>query len=157
MFLGISGDHTDNCIPLHTWLDAESETVSLQLTTDEIETTSQIDVIATCHSQENMSRLTWSKRRNAFSPDDECFQCGPCTAGNSSQNARCIVGEGDFTCQCDLGEFKFPFKQSKDFIQHVMRMRIVRKYLRHVCVTMNLNVLHVYARMDSVLTLSVDR
>lgn len=96
---GISGNLTANCIPLATWLDAATETLSIEFQADATNSGAGVDVSAFCHPRQSVSRFTWSNRRNAFSPEDECFKCGPCHA-----NALCVIGNGEFTCQCDRGK-----------------------------------------------------
>ena len=73
---GISGSHTTNCIPLHTWLDADLETLSLRFTSDGSVTESGIDISAYCHSRENVTQYTWSNRGNTFPSDSDCYNSG---------------------------------------------------------------------------------
>ena len=60
---------------------------------------SGIDVSVMCMSRANRTSFIWEDRRNAFEQDNECYQCGPC-----HENALCIVGEGEFTCNCSPGK-----------------------------------------------------
>ena len=101
IYEGISGNHTDNCIRLDTWLNANTKSVTLEFASDDSKHQNRgIDISAMCMSRANQTSFTWEDRRNAFEEDEECFECGPC-----HKNARCIVGEGEFTCHCHRGTF----------------------------------------------------
>ena len=92
----ISGSTADNCVPLDTWLNVESQAVKLFLASyASFSRSSGVEITAMCMPLSEVTAFTWTHRQNVFQMDDECYACGPCHEG-----AMCNSGDGLFTCLC---------------------------------------------------------
>ena len=90
----ISGNATENCIPLGSWLSAGRSHVVFFFQTNPTDISPDaIDITAIClpYSLRSIKhhKATWNNRRNFFQPDDDCYQCGPCEPGQRSNAVNC--------------------------------------------------------------------
>ena len=100
----ISGNATENCIPLGSWLSAGHSNVRFFFQTNPTDIPPDaIDITAICLPYSLRSskhyKSTWNHRRNFFQSDDDCYQCGPCEPGAAS----CTIDNDEyFYCQYEI-------------------------------------------------------